>query len=56
MPSPGYFRAYPAQTGDRTLFKMEHYLQTDDRLLAPWQGRAVSFLDIGIYLGGSMPM
>ena len=22
-----YFRDYPARTGDRTLFKMEHYLE-----------------------------
>jgi hypothetical protein len=56
MPGPGYFSAYPPQTGDRTLFKMEHYLKAYDRLLAPWQGRAVSFLEIGVYLGGSMPM
>ena len=29
-----YFRDYPARTGDRTLFKMEHYLEVYDALLA----------------------
>lgn len=51
-----YFRDYPARTGDRMLFKMEHYLELYDELLADWQGRDVSFLEIGIYKGGSLPM
>ncbi len=51
-----YFRDYPARTGDRMLFKMEHYLELYDDLLASWQGREVSFLEIGIYKGGSLPM
>jgi hypothetical protein len=51
-----YFREYPAQTGERTLFKMEHYLEFYDELLDAWQGRDVSFLEIGVYKGGSMPM
>ena len=51
-----YFRDYPARTGDRTLFKMEHYLEVYDALLADWQGRDVSFLEIGVYKGGSIPM
>ena len=56
MAPPRYFQDYPARTGDRTLFKMEHYLPIYDQLLADWQGRPVSFLEIGIYKGGSMPM
>jgi hypothetical protein len=51
-----YFQDYPARTGDRTLFKMAHYLPIYDELLAPWQGRDVRFLEIGVYKGGSMPM
>jgi len=51
-----YFRDHPARTGDRKLFKMEHYLEIYDELLGSWQGRDVSFLEIGIYKGGSMPM
>ena len=51
-----YFRDHPARTGDRMLLKMEHYLEHYDALLADWQGRDVSFLEIGIYKGGSLPM
>lgn len=51
-----YFRDYPARTGDRMLFKMEHYLELYDELLATWQGHEVSFLEIGVYKGGSLPM
>jgi hypothetical protein len=56
MTESRYFRDYPGKTGDRTLFKMLHYLEIYDALLAPWQGRDVNFLEIGIYKGGSMPM
>lgn len=51
-----YFQDYPARTGARALFKMEHYLPVYDHLLAAWQGRKVAFLEIGIYKGGSIPM
>jgi len=56
MTATSYFRDYPPKTGDRTLFKMEHYLEIYDRLLSPLQGEDLSFLEIGIYKGGSMPM
>lgn len=56
MTNPRYFRDYPARTGDRMLFKMEHYLEIYDDLLAPWQGRDIRFLEIGVYKGGSIPM
>lgn len=51
-----YFQDYPARSGDRTLFKMEHYLPIYDELLEHWQGRDIRFLEIGVYKGGSMPM
>ena len=51
-----YFRDYLARTDDRTLFKMDHYLDIYDRALTGWQGRQVSFLEIGIYKGGSLRM
>jgi Methyltransferase domain len=51
-----YFRDYPARTGNRTLFKMEHYLEVYDTLLSPMQGCDITFLEIGIYKGGSIPM
>jgi hypothetical protein len=56
MTESRYFRDYPSKTGDRTLFKMEHYLPIYDDLLHNWHGRNVSFLEIGIYKGGSIPM
>lgn len=56
MTNPGYFRAFADRTDDRTLFKMDHYLDIYDRVLAGWQGRAISFLEIGVYKGGSMRM
>jgi hypothetical protein len=51
-----YFRDYPARTSDRMLIKMEHYLEHYDEILASWQGRDISFLEIGVYKGGSLPM
>jgi cephalosporin hydroxylase len=56
MHASRYFRDYLRRTDDRTLFKMDHYLDIYDRLLTDWQGRAVSFLEIGIYKGGSLRM
>jgi len=56
MAETRYFRNYPAQTGNQMLYKMEHYLEIYDELLAPWQGRDVRFLEIGVYKGGSIPM
>jgi Methyltransferase domain len=56
MSTTRYFRDYPASTGGRMLFKMEHYLEIYDDLLTPWHGRTLDFLEIGIYKGGSIPM
>jgi hypothetical protein len=56
MTESRYFRDYPAKTGERALFKMEHYLEIYDELLCNWHGRDVSFLEIGVYKGGSIPM
>ena len=52
MTDSRYFRDYPEKTGDRTLFKMEHYLEIYDELLNNWRDRDVSFLEIGVYKGG----
>jgi hypothetical protein len=51
-----YFRHFLARTDDKTLFKMDHYLDIYDRELAPWHGKVVNFLEIGIYKGGSLRM
>ncbi len=53
---PTYFREFPARRGERTLFKLEHYLEIYGELLFPLQGRDVDLLEIGVYKGGSMPM
>jgi hypothetical protein len=51
-----YFRHFLARTDEKTLFKMDHYLDIYDRELSPWQGRQVNFLEIGVYKGGSLRM
>ncbi|MFN4191576.1 MAG: class I SAM-dependent methyltransferase [Tabrizicola sp.] len=56
MTTTRYFRDFPKRSGDRMLLKMEHYLEIYDELLSDWQGRDVSFLEIGVYKGGSLPM
>jgi hypothetical protein len=56
MATTRYFRDFPARSGARMLLKMEHYLEVYDELLADWQGRDVSFLEIGIFKGGSLPL
>jgi hypothetical protein len=56
MSASSYFRDFLTRTDDRVLFKMDHYLDIYDRLLGDWQGRAISFLEIGVYKGGSLRM
>jgi hypothetical protein len=51
-----YFRHFLARTDEKTLFKMDHYLDIYDRELGPWLGKKVSFLEIGIWKGGSLRM
>ncbi len=53
---PGYFRDYLARTGDKMIVKMDHYLDIYPRILRGWGGRNASFLEIGVYKGGSMPL
>ncbi len=56
MTITSYFRDFIARTDDRTLDKMDHYLDIYDRSLVGWQGRDVSFLEIGVDKGGSLRM
>jgi hypothetical protein len=56
MAEANYFRDHLTRTGPRALIKMEHYLDIYADLLAPWRGRDVSFLEIGVYKGGSIGM
>lgn len=51
-----YFRDYLARTGDRELHKWEHYLDVYPRLVGHLRGKDISFLEIGVYKGGSIGM
>lgn len=54
--SGNYFREYAARTGDRELHKWEHYLDLYPRLVGHLRGKDISFLEIGVYKGGSIGM
>jgi Methyltransferase domain len=56
LSSQAYFRTFLSRTDDKVLLKMDHYLDVYDHLLADWQGRDISFLEIGVYKGGSLRM
>ena len=51
-----YFQSFLKNTDEKSLYKMKHYPEIYDELLANWQGRAVSFLEIGVFKGGSLRM
>lgn len=51
-----YFRNFLLRTDEKTLFKMDHYLDVYDGLMGPWMGKPVRFLEIGVYKGGSLRM
>lgn len=56
MTTGQYFRNFLLRTDEKTLFKMDHYLDVYDGLMGPWMGKPVSFLEIGVYKGGSLRM
>lgn len=51
-----YFFNYLWRTDEKSLFKMAHYAGTYDNKLGPWMGMNVNFLEIGVYMGGSLRM
>lgn len=51
-----YFRNYLMRTDEKALIKMDHYMDIYDGLLGPWMGKPVSFLEIGVFKGGSLRM
>ena len=55
-PRPNYFRTYLTRTDDRMLLKLDHYLDVYHDLLRDWQGRDVTFMEIGIFKGGSIDL
>lgn len=44
------------KTGDRALTKWAHYFQIYEREMARFRSQPISFLEIGIFRGGSLPM
>ncbi|HBS40242.1 MAG TPA: hypothetical protein DEA75_17905 [Rhodobacteraceae bacterium] len=56
MTSGNYFRDYLLLTEDKLMTKMDHYLDVYHRLLAPWRSQDISFLEIGVWKGGSIKM
>lgn len=49
-----YFRDYLSKTGDATLIKMDHYLDVYPEIVGHLAGKDVTFLEIGVYKGGSL--
>ena len=56
MTLDNYFRDYLHRTDDKVMTKMDHYLDVYHRLLAPWRSQDISFLEFGIWKGGSIKM
>ncbi|MCC1494770.1 class I SAM-dependent methyltransferase [Cognatishimia sp. F0-27] len=54
-PIDPYFLQYLQQSGPRPLTKWLHYLTVYSRELGPFRTRPVTFLEIGVFRGGSMP-
>lgn len=52
----GFFRDYFAQTGPKSVTKWVHYLDVYERELTRLRPRPLSFLEIGVFRGGSIPM
>lgn len=52
----GYFSDYLTRTDDRLLSKWLHYFEVYERELTRFRARPVSFLEIGVFKGGSIPM
>ncbi len=51
-----YFLDYLKQTDHRRVTKWMHYFEVYQRELGHMQGKDISFLEIGVYQGGSIPM
>jgi hypothetical protein len=55
-PSMSFFREYFAQTDDRLIMKWAHYYDIYETELARFRSRPISFLEIGVFKGGSVAM
>ncbi|MEM8659671.1 MAG: class I SAM-dependent methyltransferase, partial [Pseudomonadota bacterium] len=54
--SDTYFAEYLKNTGEKALNKWLHYFPVYSRELARFRNRPVTFLEIGVFRGGSLPM
>lgn len=51
-----FFKTYFAQTDDRLITKWAHYYDIYETELARFRQQPISFLEIGVFKGGSIPM
>ncbi|MBY6201892.1 class I SAM-dependent methyltransferase [Maritalea mobilis] len=51
-----YFSDYLKRTDDRMLSKWVHYFEVYEREMTRFRQRPISFLEIGVFKGGSIPM
>ena len=51
-----YFERYLVSIGDKALTKWGHYFNVYQREFGPFLNRPISFLEIGVFRGGSIPM
>jgi len=49
-----FFKDYFQTTDDRVLMKWAHYYDVYERELARYRDRPISFLEIGVFKGGSV--
>ncbi|MGV0035816.1 MAG: hypothetical protein ACNYPE_12965 [Candidatus Azotimanducaceae bacterium WSBS_2022_MAG_OTU7] len=56
MSKLGYFFSYLEKTSDKSLTKWLHYFNIYERELARFHQKPISFLEIGVFQGGSLPM
>lgn len=52
----GFFTEYIPRSGDKVLTKWAHYFDVYDRELKRYRREPVTFLEIGVFRGGSLPM
>jgi hypothetical protein len=52
----GFFSDYIPRSGDKLLTKWAHYFNAYERELTRYRREPVTFLEIGVFQGGSLPM
>lgn len=56
LPKDNFFTEFVLRSGDRAVNKWVHYFEIYARELTRFRDRPVSFLEIGVFRGGSIPM